>query len=248
MKPIIISQLLFSLLFCIFIVDCTTSTSLTRFRSAEYKGEKDSLVEINLFGTKISHDYGSPKDGLFKLSDRGQAAFINAIDKHYSDNGSFLSSLKDLVTTGGPVTDYANVDLKMIFTISRNEKYDTIGLRNGNFPPADRIENLKFSLQLRPDAHLKFTKWNKFSTEYDTFDIAEMTFSKSLEKGGAMGGGISGITAAVSGKAITSTEEKQNIRHRYIQLNGSISDSKLEIKEEGEGISILPEMSLQMFQ
>lgn len=233
MKQSTFTFLLLSLLSIFFIVDCITSSSVKRFKSAQYKGVKDSLVKINLFGTRINSDNGSQKNGLFKLSDRGQAEFIKSMRKNYSDSGSFVNSLTDLVNNGGPVTDYVNVDLKMIFTITKREHYENFGQRNSTFSPADRIEHLSFKLQLNPDSPLKFTRWNKFSTEYDTIDIAEMSFSKSFEQGGSVGGGMSGITANISANAKQSSEEKQNIHHRYIQLNGNISDSKIEVEEEG---------------
>lgn len=214
------------------------STSVKRFKTAEYKGIQDSLVDINLFGTRVEPVQEKNSHDLLLLSDRGQSEFIKSLAQRYKDSNDiniYINALKgEYFNVDKPtIVDYSNKDLKMIFTISKNLNYEDLGNSAGTFSPADRIEYLKFTLKLDPNTGIKFTKWNRYSTQYDTLNIAEMTFSKRVEGGGSIGGGLGGITGQISGKSEQMTQEQQNIRHRYILLNGSINDSSISIEEEG---------------
>lgn len=138
----------------------------------------------------------------------------------------------------GNITDYyLNQDLKMVFSIIRampdTENKSIKNIKKRPFSPADRIEFLNFSLTIDPKSGLKFTKWNKYSTEYNTINIADMTFTKASEIGGVLGGEYSGAKAEVRAKSTRGIEEKQSIRHRYMVSSGCITDSSIEITEEG---------------
>ena len=235
MKP----EVVISLLFCfsiIFFLNCFFSSSMTRFKSAEYAGVNDSLVDINLFGTSVEPKNNGFNKDLLLLTGEGQAELISILSKRYVDNGSFFNAIKGdyFSSNGEPVADYLHKDLKMVFTIGRNRSYESFTSNKSCFSEADRIEFLKFSIQLDPKSNLKFVKWNRYSTEYDTLDIGDITFTKSYEAAGSAGGSISGISTSISGKSSASIQEQQNIRQRHMKLNGNINDSTIVIEEEGD--------------
>ena len=117
----------------------------------------------------------------------------------------------------------------MVFTVSKDRDYARLNDPSGRFSPADRIEYLKLTLQIPEENQLKFSRWNRYSTEYGEINIADVSFSRSLEldAGGDPGG------ADLGGRASISRSEKQVIEARYLKLNGSLSETQLVLEEEG---------------
>ena len=101
---------------------------------------------------------------------------------------------------------------------------------SGRFSPADRIEYLKFSLEIPEKYNLQFTEWNRYSTEYGEIEIADVSFSRSFDMD--MEGSMAQKGDA-GGKGSLSRSEEQEVRSRYLKLNGSISDRKIGVEEEG---------------
>lgn len=213
------------------------SITLKRYKEIEKSVTKDSLVEIRLFGSRVAPSQNGAKKNMLLLSDHGQAEYIKAIySQANGDNDKFVSALKsECFSEDGELhTDYLNKDLKIIFSISKAKPdYKNIRVKGSTYSPADRIEYLRFYLTLDKNLPLKFTKWNRYSTDYNIINIADMTFTQSSEIGGALGGEAYGMKSEVSGKSKKSMEEKQSIRHRYIVTNGCITDSSIDIIEEG---------------
>jgi hypothetical protein len=240
------------------LVICAGCTTVKRYRSAEYKGEDNKLVMMHLTGARIEPEAKDPvyKD-LWSLSDHGQQALINSLDKRNTDNDKYLKALNGqyMKKDDGPSTiDFTSKNLKMIFTISKKRAYETLGMDTSKFSPADRIEYLKYNLEISPEMPLKFQKWNQYTTQYGTVSIADMTFSKSLSA--TAGYGASGTSSnenkngtgdnqftdvtksatttpsiGLSGSA--SSTEAQKIQYRYIQLNGNLDDKHIYMEEEG---------------
>ena len=77
--------------------------------------------------------------------------------------------------------DYTARNLRMVFTISRARDFASLGDRSGKFSPADRIEHLKFTLEIPTEYHLHFTGWNRYTTEYGEMEIADVSFSRSID-------------------------------------------------------------------
>ena len=77
--------------------------------------------------------------------------------------------------------DFTRKELLMVFTVSRDRDYARLNDPSGRFSPADRIEYLKLTLQIPQENQLKFTRWNRYATEYGEINIADVSFSRSLE-------------------------------------------------------------------
>ncbi len=207
-------------------------TSLKRFRSATYMGRDDSLVDMALFGATLARSGPeTPGKNLWDLSASAQTQLIQILNERYPDNEQFTGELNREYLAEGPVSpvDYTSMDLLMVFTISRQKDYAGIGPGKGLFSPADRIEQVRFTLRIPPEYNLSFTGWNRYATEYGEIEIADVSFSRSLE----LDAELSGDVADAGAKGAFSRSEEQQVRSRYLKLNGSISGQRIEIEEEG---------------
>ncbi|MCK4745981.1 MAG: hypothetical protein KAT15_03060, partial [Bacteroidales bacterium] len=216
----------------ILLVIASGCTSVKRFKSATYKGQDDSLVDMALFGARLDAPGVEMKGrNLWDLSASAQTQLIQILDGRYPDNEQFTGAMNQeyLVKGTDPVMDYTTSNLRMVFTISRKNDFSSIKEGTGRFSPADRIEHLKFTLEVSPESNLHFTGWNRYTTEYGEIEIADVSFSRSL----ALETEYSDETAGGKAQGSFSRSEDQAVRSRYLKLNGSISGRKLEIEEEG---------------
>lgn len=210
----------------------TGCTSVKRFKSANYKGVDHSLVDMTLFGASLDQTWMEPERlSLWDLSADAQTQLIRIYNERFPDNGQFTTALnRHYLEDGfGAVADFTGRDLKMVFTISKEKDYTAIGESESRFSPADRIESLKFSLEIPAEYNLEFTGWNRYSTEYGEIDIADVSFSRSID----LAADVS--TEYVDGglKSTSGKKEDQALRTRYLKLNGSISPLRLEMEAEG---------------
>ncbi len=81
-------------------------TSVKRFKSATYKGEDDSLVDMALFGARLDPP-GQEAEGknLWDLSAGAQTQMIQILDERYPDNEQFTGALNReyMLKGSGPV-------------------------------------------------------------------------------------------------------------------------------------------------
>jgi hypothetical protein len=218
-----------SLLLCL-LAGCT---SVKRFKSAKYIGEDNSLVRMELFGSKLGQKLSqSPQLNLWGLSASAQAQFIQILNQRFPDNEQFMGALSHQYLNG---ENYAPLDmtekqLKLVFTISKKRNYKEILDRSGLYSPADRIEFLSFYLELPEAYNLRYKTWNKFTTEYGEIEIADVSFNRVMEVE-ADGTAFSSMNGG--GQGSLSRNEKQNIRSRFLNLNGTLSERVIRIEEEG---------------
>ena len=211
---------------CILLSGCTT---VKRYKSASYKGEENSLVDINLFSASLED--GKQQDrgkNLWDLSASAQTQLIQILHERYPENVNFVQALNHdyLLDGNGPQLDFTRKLLKMVFTISKTGDASLLG--KGIYSPADRIEQLIFRLVIPGDAGIGFTGWNRYASEYGEIEVAEMSFDRSLEmEAQANSEMLEGVM-----KSGTSRSEAQVIRQGYLKMNGSLSGNMLEVKEE----------------
>jgi hypothetical protein len=224
-----LSLLLSVSLLLVIVAGCS---SVKRHKSAAWNGQDNSLVDMELFGARLLPPASeSANKNLWNLSASAQAKLIQILNERYPDNEQFMAALSNdyLTTHSIPSLDLTHKDLRMVFTISKKRNYEQLNKTSSRFSQADRIEYLKFGLKLPEGDELRFKKWNRYSTEYGEVDIADVSFSTSLnlEADGVIRGSDAG------GKAAFSREEKQEVKTRYLKLNGSISDQTISIEAEG---------------
>jgi len=162
----------------------TGCTSVKRFKSADYISEDNTLVDMKLFGARLMPGESDQRGGdLWDLSASAQNQLIQILDERYPDNEQFFSSLGWEYPVEDEFTfpDFISKDLRMVFTISRERDYKALNRASGRFSPADRIEYLKFSLEIPEEYNLRFSRWNRFTTEYGELEIADVSFSRSLD-------------------------------------------------------------------
>ena len=165
------------------IFSCTT---LKRYSSIQTSAADNSLASIDLFGFRLSE--AKQEDGnktLWDLSADAQSQFIKILNTRYPDNEQFLKamSFKYMEAEAPPLPyDYISKDLRLVFSVSKQRDYgkkDNISV--AELSPADRIEYLKITLCIPDEYGVRFTGWNMFTTEYGSIDIADVSFSRSLE-------------------------------------------------------------------
>lgn len=209
----------------------TACTSVKRFKSVDYRGEDNSLVDVELFNARISAEPSeSVEKNLWALSANAQSHLVQILDERYPDNEEFMSAMAgSFGTMQSPQQDLTQKDLRMVFSISKSRDYSSLNDASGRFSPADRIEYLKLSLDIPESYKLRFYEWNRYITEYGLIDIADVSFSRNLDLSvdGSPGGADLGSEASLG------RNEKQVLSKRYLKLNGSISDERVVIEAEG---------------
>jgi len=220
----------------------TSCTSLKRYKSIESTGKDSTLANINLFGFRLSQAKPEKqKKSLWDLSADAQSQFLRILNSRYPGNEMFFNSLNYEFRSGQDETmsdDYVSRDLRLIFSVSKKRDYSkTSCFYRTRLSPADRIEYLKISLTIPERTNLQFTGWNMYTTEYGSIDIADVSFSRSLDLGTStsLNAGKEPLkgTSSVEGKSSISRKEDQAVKYRYLKLNGSISKKKIEMEEEG---------------
>lgn len=211
----------------------STCTSVKRFKSATYKSVDNTLVDMELFGSMLVPE-GIEMVGrnLWDLSAGAQTQLIQILNERYPDNRQFMGSLgNEYLGDGGVVPEnYTRKELRMVFTISRQRDFTTLNNSSSRFSPADRIEYLSFSLEIPQSYNLVFTGWNRFTTEYGEVEIADVSFSRSID----LDADLTGLSRTDLGaKGSLGRDETQEVRSRYLKLNGSISDYRIGVEEEG---------------
>ena len=218
---------------------CTTAK---RYSSRMSRLNENSLAEIDLFGFRLSDSKPSEEaKSLWDLGAEAQAQYIRILNTRYPDNERFREAVnyryfEDLQEA--MPDDYINKDLRLVFSVSKNHDYYNPGHTGGiTVTPADRIEYLKISLELPERSPLRFTGWNMYSTEYGSIEIADITFSRSIEIDAT-----TGLTAGddntegkitAGGRSSLSRKEDQSLKYRYLKLNGSLSSNLIQMEEEG---------------
>ena len=237
MKPIICY-----LLFIAGIVITLSCTTMKRYSSVQPTGTDNALASVNLFGFTLSE--AKPENGnktLWDLSADAQAQFIKILNARYPDNDEFLRAMSYEYMKENVLSlpyNYVSKDLRMIFSISKQRDY---GNKNNpsrlKLSPADRIEYLRITLMIPEDSGVRFTGWNMFTTDYGSIDIADVSFSRSLEidASGLLSADKkeTGKELSAGGKSTASRREDQEIKYRYLKLNGRISKNEIEMEEEG---------------
>jgi hypothetical protein len=220
-------------------------TTVKRYKSEHYGGQLNNdsaLVNVSLYGAKIEDKKEDNPTGknLWQLSNRGQNELLKIYNARYKSDTKFIDALSNKYleeTKNDPNLDFTEKNIKMVFSISKKRNYSNIKNRKTPFSPADRIEYLNFKLSVPKSAHLKFTKWNKYTTEYGSVDIADMTFNSSIAVDASAGisipGKIDSVNAGITGTGTFSKTENQKVKYRFMQLHGTFADSSISIEEEG---------------
>jgi hypothetical protein len=207
-------------------------SSVKRYKSASWKGEDNSLVNMELFGARLEQSSSENQErNLWDLSAGAQTQLIQILNERYPHNEQFMGALSKRYLgerfTGQ--VDMTRKDLKMVFTISKQRDYQLLNESSARFSPADRIEYLKFSLEIPPEYKLRFSSWNRYTTEYGEIEIADVSFSTSLDL--ELEGMVKGSDG--SGKSTFNRNEQQEVKSRYLKLNGSMSEKRITVEEEG---------------
>lgn len=229
------------------------ATTVKRYKTIEKTTvDTNSLVSLDLFGTKV--DPAKSEDAsksLWNLDAEGQAQLIKELGSRNADIDKFTGSLENkyFKAKENPATDYTSKDVRLIFSVGKTRDYLHLADQNPSYTLGDRIEYLQFDITIPAATNLNFIKWNKFSTEYATIDVADVSFNQSLSVTASTGlslasstektddnvktTGSTGLTPSVSATGSTGKTENQKIRFRYVSLNGKISDKQISIEQEG---------------
>jgi hypothetical protein len=209
----------------------TGCTTVRRFKTADYKGVDNSLVEVTLFNARLSGEPTMTQEkNLWTLSANAQTRMVQILDERYPGNEEFLNALAgNFISNEVPLQDLTQKYLRMVFSIKKIHDYSRLNDPTGRFSPADRIEYLKIGLEIPESYHLRFLEWNRYETEYGEIDLADVSFTRNMELSveGSPAGADIGYDASVG------RNEKQAVRRQYLKMNGNLNEHKLEIESEG---------------
>jgi hypothetical protein len=228
----------------------TGCTTVKRYKQVENTTKEAPVVEdslpydeshlkvaMRISDTRIATPEEKPgSKSLWDLQGPGQKELLRILSKRSSDNDKFSDAINNKYMKDddddNPVIDLTKKNVRIVFTISRWHPYELINDNTAGYSLADRIEYIKYRLELNdPHSSLQFTNWNKYSTEYGSIDIADMSFQQSLTVSGGIGDSATGYNLSASGSA--SKTENQKIQYRYVQLNGSLGKKFIELESEG---------------
>ena len=207
-------------------------TSVKRYRTASYQNEDNSLVEVDLYSTQLTHSAPEKAGGtLWDLSAGAQTQFVQILDRRYPDNGQFVDALGRQYPGIWNLApgNFTDKELRLVFSVNKERDYSHLNDASYRFSPADRIEYIRFRLSLSATVPLRFTHWNRFSTEYGEIELADITFSRNmiLEAGG------NEEVGDLKTRGTFGRNEEQSVRSRYLRLNGTLDKRWIAIEEEG---------------
>ena len=118
-----LSLLLSATLLLLFVTGCT---SVKRFRSAAYISQDNSLVDMDLFGSRLTTG-GIELSGrnLWDLNASAQTQLIEILNERYPDNGQFIGQLSKEYPTIDHFgsLEFTSKMLRMVFTIRKQRDY-----------------------------------------------------------------------------------------------------------------------------
>ncbi|MCF8224173.1 MAG: hypothetical protein K9J25_13640 [Bacteroidales bacterium] len=225
----------------VIIVAATACSNLKRHASAGYAGADSSLANIDIFGYRVyDKDELSPPGNLWDLNATAQANLLEILDRRFPGNNSFINALNNRYYTGSEATknkSYTDKNLRLVLTVSRKRDYKSVSRnKNTGHPAADRIEYLKIRLSLPGDIALEFTNWNRFTTDYADIEVGDVSFNRTIDlnaEAGISEGNNVERNAGTGIKGSISRDEEQQIKYRYMKMNGRLSKKCIEIEEEG---------------
>lgn len=243
------------LLICAWAFSINAQSTLKRYKCLSDGSVDNSLVEIKIASTNVSSTTPTPAyKTIFDLSEKGQAAVLAG---KTNDQVSEILNKKFLLDQPkkGKNIDLTNRNIRVTFSISRKTNYNVKG-----FNAYDRIENLKYDFKLdnSVDPMVKFTKWDKYTTEYGTLDVGTLEYNRSFTANLDITGKIAANTSLKESKKndennstesstsfgpelsataktgySNSSKENQSIKQRYIQLTGAFGERKFNIHQQG---------------
>ncbi len=232
-------------------------TTLKRHTSLGKSQTNNDLVKISMLSTSFAEtSQTSPFKTVFDLSDKGQSVILS--NRNNEQSTEILNQKFQQQQQQGKhkTIDLTTKNVRITFSISRDVSFD-----KENFNAFDRIENLKYKFELSSTATnngIKFSKWNKYTTEYGTLDIGTLEynqgFTANLDITGEVGANYSsksnqkidennstessttlGPKVSATGKLgyTQSQKENQTIKQRFIQLTGEFNNKSFSIHQQG---------------
>ncbi len=204
--------------------------SMTRQRVPKH----EQLVFVSGFTLAESED--ASLSGLSKLSDRGQAALISELGRNSRSADELLSLVSGSLSaksSAAHVIDKTLVKKRVVFSVEKNGECGPC--RGGRLSLADRIHSLKVVLTFADESESKsatrFHSWDRFSTEYQTVDLGDVTLDQtsgaSLTLYGPQG------YSNIGGGSQRERTEEVSLSQRYVALSGRLSANEAHLYLEG---------------
>jgi len=189
------------------------------------------LVKVGVYCYPIKEKSNDDKN-MFNLSERGQEAYIRAISRKENESQGIIDNLSTSFTEKEKPLKVENK--------TKFKRRVVIAVQNQSVLPADRITKFSIELELNPKVGIKYTTWNKITSQFQTIDIAKVDFSKGDSFTLSPELGAATFSASVgSYSSQKSISEEMNLKQRYVVLSGTLSDNKASLYQEGiEGIDL----------
>lgn len=222
------------------ILGACTNYELSRRYSKIVTVEQSAVADVDVAAFPIA---SSPPTSVTSLSDRGQAAFIEALATKTSSASAFRSELAEAIR-GAPKPDLA-------LERERRRLVLSVFPRDG-FEPGDRISEVVVNLKLKREEQ-KFLSWDRFEAQDELVELGKITradtTTRSLSSGATTSLPSFPIGAEIAGSLqnVEGITEEQVLRQRRIVLGGSLKPNQISLLMEGiAGIDLVGNATIQV--
>jgi hypothetical protein len=213
---------------------CAHPELTRRYISKNYNVAPLEYVHVSAFvmNTPPPAPHSSSQDSvLAQLNPVAQYALISKLAESAKSPEELTKALAASGKSAGDGSDVIERNVfkkRVVFSVEKKSP----GKEAGALTPADRINVLKVTLDLKDDDnHPWLVDWDKFDTKYQTIDLGTLTRTDHGSADASISAGpATGAKVPISGTANIAREktiaEVINLRQRVIQMTGAIKEKK----------------------
>ncbi|HEV2148210.1 MAG TPA: hypothetical protein VGR37_12470 [Longimicrobiaceae bacterium] len=171
-------------------------------------------AELTAFSLPVPN---SDPNNILALAPEAQAEFVRGVAAHASTGRAIAAGIAAPIKSDSPppgARNLARISRRVVFSIE-----------NRSPSPADRLHSVRIRMEL-PDSNMSYVSWDKIATKHNTVDVGTLSFTQGTEVGAELGLTLPVLSAApkVSGSATSGMNESVTLRHRFVDLNGALTE------------------------
>lgn len=230
-----------ALLALLCLISCSPKPELTK-RYASFRQDTGTSSLISVSGFSTSATQSTAKTTLSNLSDRGQAALVEALAAKAKDGDALIALLGKEIAAKKKDTNFPD---HTVFT-----RRVVLSVQNESKLPPDRLTKVRLVLRFNKGDSLepKFKSWDTFVTKYETIDIGTLSFTQTREMGADIGFAPPPISSiGINYNATNTLAENIALKRRYVTSSGILRSDEAEIILEGAiGIDLSGNVAVDM--
>lgn len=206
-------------------VGCAPSPQiLKRYHTADFAGAPhDPKLFVSVFAVDEEEPASAPPK-LAGLSDRGQAAYIEAAAKLATKPDDIKSAVsKPFASAATPAIDPKRVTFSKRLVIS---------LRKSGFRPADRLSEATVRIDFPPS--IRVLSWEKLANDYVKVDQGSLSLQQGNKIDVSTGVTLPQASLQISGEKSNQLTETTQLAKSYIRLSGEIGEHSITLYQQGD--------------